>query len=179
MKIGQEIKKLRLDKGMTQEELAERTNLSVRTIQRIENGDVDPRAYTLQTIASALEVEFEKLNSIREEEIDPVIAQQREFWLPLLHLSGLFVLLFPPLIIWLAKKDQIEDIKVHGVEVINFQLSMWIILVPCGIFAFLLITIPIMIIIGIYSTVIIILNTIRVANHQPYKYPTFFKILKN
>ena len=55
MKIGQEIKKLRLDKGMTQEELAERTNLSTRTIQRIENGEVDPRAYTLQTLASALE----------------------------------------------------------------------------------------------------------------------------
>lgn len=178
MKIGQEIKKLRLDKGMTQEELAERTNLSVRTIQRIENGEVDPRAYTLQTIASALEIEFEVLNNIREDEYDPVIARQRAFWLPMLHLSGLFVFLFPPLIIWLAKKDQIEEIKDHGVDVINFQLSMWLILIPCGIFAFLLITIPVIIFVGIYSMIIILMNTIRVANNQPYKYPTFFKILK-
>ena len=111
MKIGQEIKKLRLDKGLTQEELADRTNLSVRTIQRIENGDVDPRAYTLQTIASALEIEFEVLNNIRDDEYDPVIARQRDFWLPMLHLSGLFVFLFPPIIIWLSKKDTIEEIK--------------------------------------------------------------------
>jgi transcriptional regulator with XRE-family HTH domain len=187
MKIGQEIKKLRLDRGMTQEELAERTNLSTRTIQRIENGEVDPRAYTLQTLASALEVEFELLNSIRDEELDPVIARQRDFWLPMLHLSGIFVFLIPPLIIWLAKKDEIEEIRDkdeieeirdHGVDVINFQISMWAILIPCGIFAFLLITIPIIIFIGIYSMIIILVNTVRVVNHQPYKYWTFLKVLK-
>ncbi len=178
MKIGLEIKKLRLEKGMTQEELADKTNLSVRTIQRIENGDVDPRAYTLQTIAAALEVEFEVLNNVRDEELDPVIAQQRDFWLPMLHLSGLFVFLFPPIIIWLLKKDTIEEIRDHGVDVINFQLSMWVILIPCGIFAFLIITIPIIIFVGIYSLIIILINTIRVANKQPYKYPTFVKILK-
>jgi transcriptional regulator with XRE-family HTH domain len=178
MKIGQEIKKLRLDKGMTQEELAERTNLSTRTIQRIENGEVDPRAYTLQTLASALEVEFELLNNIRDEELDPVIARQRDFWVPMLHLSGLFVFLIPPLIIWLAKKDEIEEVRVQGVDVINFQISMWAILIPCGVFAFLLITVPVIIFIGIYSMIIILVNTVRVANKQPYKYWTFLKILK-
>ena len=44
MKTGHLIKTLRLKKGITQEELAEKTEISVRTIQRIENGDVDPRA---------------------------------------------------------------------------------------------------------------------------------------
>ena len=178
MKIGHEIKKLRLDKGMTQEELAEKTNLSVRTIQRIERGEVDPRAYTLQTIATALEVEFEILNNIRDEELETVIARQQEFWVLMLHLSGLFVLLFPPIIIWLAKKEKSEDICNHGVDVINFQISMWVIIIPCAMFAFLLITVPVIILIGIYSMIIIIINTIRVANHQPYKYWTFLKILK-
>ena len=178
MKIGHEIKKLRLDKGMTQEELAEKTNLSVRTIQRIERGEVDPRAYTLQTIATALEVEFEILNNIRDEELETVIARQQEFWVLMLHLSGLFVLLFPPIIIWLAKKEKSEDIRNHGVDVINFQINMWVIIIPCAMFAFLLITVPVIILIGIYSMIIIIINTIRVANHQPYKYWTFLKILK-
>jgi uncharacterized Tic20 family protein len=118
------------------------------------------------------------LNNIRDDDVDLIIAQQRDFWLPMLHLSGLFVFLFPPLIIWLSKKDQIKEIRDHGVDVINFQLSMWVILIPCGIFAFLLITIPIIIFIGVYSMIIILMNTIRVANNQPYKYPTFLKILK-
>jgi len=42
MKTGEKIRDLRIKKGMTQEELAEKTELSVRTIQRIESGEVDP-----------------------------------------------------------------------------------------------------------------------------------------
>ena len=58
METGKLIKELRIKKGMTQEELADKTEVSTRTIQRIENGDVDPRAYTLQMIAKALDVDF-------------------------------------------------------------------------------------------------------------------------
>jgi transcriptional regulator with XRE-family HTH domain len=58
MKTGLLIKELRTKKGLTQEELADLTELSVRTIQRIENGEVDPRAYTLQMISKALDVDF-------------------------------------------------------------------------------------------------------------------------
>ena len=56
--IGRKIKDLRVLKGLTQEDLAERTQLSVRTIQRIEKGEVDPRTYTLNLLAEALKPEF-------------------------------------------------------------------------------------------------------------------------
>jgi transcriptional regulator with XRE-family HTH domain len=58
MKTGLVIKELRIKRGLTQEELANKTELSARTIQRIENGEVDPRAYSLQMIAKALDVDF-------------------------------------------------------------------------------------------------------------------------
>ncbi len=51
-------KELRIKKGLTKEELAEMTELTARTIQRIEKGEVDPRSYTLQMIAKALEVDL-------------------------------------------------------------------------------------------------------------------------
>ena len=44
--LGIKIQELRKQKGMTQEDLADKTGLSVRTIQRIESGEVDPRSYT-------------------------------------------------------------------------------------------------------------------------------------
>lgn len=69
MSTGKLIKELRLKKGMTQEELAEKTDLSIRTIQRIEKGEVDPRAYTHQIIAEVLEVDFELLYSNNEPDI--------------------------------------------------------------------------------------------------------------
>ena len=67
MTPGQAIKELRLKKGITQEELATKTDIKTRTIQRIENDDVKPRAYTVQRIAEALGVDFEKLTGIAED----------------------------------------------------------------------------------------------------------------
>lgn len=53
--LGKKIAELRKAKGFTQEALVEKCNLSVRTLQRIESGEVIPRSYTLKTIFSALE----------------------------------------------------------------------------------------------------------------------------
>jgi transcriptional regulator with XRE-family HTH domain len=70
MKTGQLIRELRLKKGITQEELAAKTDISVRTIQRIESGDVDARAFTLQSIAAALEVDYEVLVNVETDLAD-------------------------------------------------------------------------------------------------------------
>lgn len=56
-----QIKDLRISKGLSQEGLATISGLSLRTIQRIENGEAAPRIQTLQTLAEALEVELEEL----------------------------------------------------------------------------------------------------------------------
>lgn len=178
MTSGQLIKDLRLKMGITQEELAAKTYMSVRTIQRIENGDVVPRGFTLKTIAKVLEVNFEELTDCNQTALEAAQLNDNSIWLPLLHLSGLFVLLFPPVIIWVWKKDKIKNVREHGIDVINFQLSMLLYLVPCALLVFLLITIPILVFLGIYSMVIIIINTIKVMNNQPYKYPITIRILK-
>lgn len=56
--LGKRIAELRKAKGMTQEELVDICNLNVRTLQRIESGEVTPRAYTLRMIFSALDFTF-------------------------------------------------------------------------------------------------------------------------
>ena len=52
--LGRKIFELRKQKGLTQEELVEQCNINVRTIQRIEAGEVMPRSFTLKTILDAL-----------------------------------------------------------------------------------------------------------------------------
>lgn len=59
----QKISELRFERGMTQGELANATGISLRTIQRIESGQVKPRAYSLKKIAEALKVESGDLHS--------------------------------------------------------------------------------------------------------------------
>lgn len=52
--LGHYIAHLRKEQGLTQEELVEKCNINVRTIQRIEAGDVTPRSYTVKNILEAL-----------------------------------------------------------------------------------------------------------------------------
>ena len=56
--LGRKISELRKAKGLTQEELVEKCNISVRTLQRIETGEVTPRSYTIKTILAALDYDL-------------------------------------------------------------------------------------------------------------------------
>lgn len=59
--IGSKISEIRKSKGLTQELLAERSKINLRTIQRIENGKNEPRGTTLDLICNALETNKEIL----------------------------------------------------------------------------------------------------------------------
>ncbi|MBK7134634.1 MAG: helix-turn-helix domain-containing protein [Bacteroidales bacterium] len=116
---------------MTQEELADKTEVSARTIQRIENGEVDPRAYTLQMIARALEVEYDLFVGNVPDEEDEIQLVNTVNWLGILHFSGIISLIFPTVLIWNYKKDKIKGMSEHYRDVISFQLKVWVGILAC------------------------------------------------
>ena len=63
MYIGIVIREIRKQKGLTQLELSEETNISVRTIQRIEKDVVEPSLYSLKRISEILEFDFLKIKN--------------------------------------------------------------------------------------------------------------------
>jgi transcriptional regulator with XRE-family HTH domain len=169
METGKLIKELRIQKGMTQEELADKTEVSARTIQRIENGEVDPRAYTLQMIAKALEVDYNLLvgnGPDEEQEIQQVNANN---WLGLLHFSGIIPLIFPTVLIWNHKKDKIKGMSEHYRDVISFQLKIWIAILA-GSWIYWKANQPIpLILVFIASVIFSIFNTLKVVSGESYK----------
>jgi uncharacterized Tic20 family protein len=126
--LGLKVAELRQQKGLTQEKLAELCEVSPRTIQRIESGEVDPRAYTLHCLSTVLEFDFGEENTTNE-----------NFWLTLLHLSSMFCILIVPLLLWSWKKNQSYKIDQHGRQVLNFQITMTLCLFAA---AFLLMIFP-------------------------------------
>ena len=73
-------------KGYTQEELSEKTQVTIRTIQRIEKGDVNPHLQTVKLLAAALNVEVEDL-LVLENPKEEIIVKK---WLILLHSTPFF-----------------------------------------------------------------------------------------
>lgn len=53
MKIGEKIRKVRLDKGMTQESLYDSSRVRICTISAIETGAREPELATLKALATS------------------------------------------------------------------------------------------------------------------------------
>src|SRR5690606_30839986 len=54
---------LRKENNLTQEELAEKSHVSVRTIQRVEAGEVTPRMVTIRILLGALGVDYQSFST--------------------------------------------------------------------------------------------------------------------
>jgi transcriptional regulator with XRE-family HTH domain len=61
MKFGDRLKELRTGLNYSQSELSEKTGLTLRTIQRIENNEVKPSLHSIKVISDALEVASSEL----------------------------------------------------------------------------------------------------------------------
>lgn len=93
--LGLKIAELRQQKGLTQEKLAEYCEVSARMIQRIGSGEVEPRAFTRNSLSNILAFDFGKGNT-----------NNQSLWLALLYLSSAVCTVFVPLLLWSWKKDQ-------------------------------------------------------------------------
>ncbi len=99
------LKKIREHQHLTQQELSEKSGISVRTIQRIESG-TDPKGQTLKMLASTLEVKEAELIEKPETENQIHITLVK-----VINFSSLPVTIFPPaniilpLIIMFLKKE--------------------------------------------------------------------------
>ena len=125
--VAKKITHYRKLKGITQETLSELCGLNVRTIQRIESGEVDPRLYTLKSIADALEVTLEELL--------PAPTQHEINQIAILHITPAGFFMFPiignvliPFIFWMLKREEVTGINKHGKDILNSQLTLSIII---------------------------------------------------
>ncbi len=175
METGKLIKELRIKKGMTQEELADKTEVSARTIQRIENGEVDPRAYTLQMIAKALDVDYNMFVGNEPDDEHEIQQVNAGNWLGLLHLSGIIPLVFPTVLIWNHKKDKIKGMSEQYSYVIGFQLKVWVAILA-GSWIYWKADQPIpLIMVFLGNALFAIFRTIQVVSGQSYKDMSVFK----
>jgi uncharacterized Tic20 family protein len=181
--LGLKIAELRQQKGLTQEKLAEYCEVSTRTIQRIESGEVEPRSFTRNSLGNILEFDFGRENSENE-----------NLWLALLHISSAVCLVFIPLLLWSWKKDQSYKIDHQGRDVLNFQITIMLILFGFAMVFLLVPSILLMaqnmdqsagllgdmftvlppvpiLLMAVFTTYQAVVNTVRALSDKPIHYP--------
>lgn len=138
--IGEKIIKARKQKGLSQEALAAIANISLSTIQRIEKGKVQPRSFTLKTLATALEINYSEL-IVQDKLIDEVSidnSQQKLLASKRMLVYGMLGTLLPlfniiiPYIILKREKSILANNAASG-SILSFQI-LWSISVVLAIF---------------------------------------------
>ncbi|GGI57667.1 helix-turn-helix domain-containing protein [Winogradskyella haliclonae] len=125
------IKNIREKSGYTQVELAKQTGLSLRTIQRLESSNKEPKGYTLMVLSkkfnmepSALSAQFKIIESEHESEKTSI---------QLINLSIISFIGIPfgniifPIILWYRNRKS-KFVDEIGRRIINFQIIWWIVL---------------------------------------------------
>ncbi len=173
------IKQFRLTKGLTQEQLAELSGLSLRTIQRFESGEIIPRRESLNRLSVALQVSKEEISESN-------LTEDKNF-VTLIILSQLGFLVFPmggivlPGLIWMLWKEKDAKLNEVGKSVLNFQITWAIAFLIIFIGAMVRFALPIRLPVSIfgiigfiglyfYNLVFIVINFV---NHQNGKKMVF------
>ncbi len=84
--LGDRVRRFRKDAGLTQEKLAEKVDVAVETISRLERGHSIPSVEKFYEIAQAIDVEMTVLFDIADEDFKsrtyPHMAEMRELLRP-------------------------------------------------------------------------------------------------
>ncbi len=181
--IGKNLIYQRKLKGYTQEQLSDSTQVTIRTIQRIEKGDVNPHLKTVKLLANALDIEVDELMVLE----NPKEEDIQKKWLILLHSVPFLGFIIPlsnilfPLFLWIHKREDNSIYYAHGRKIINFQISMTILYILSLVtlvtiekwgFFFFIAVIP-------FSVLVMLINIIRVTRSETCFYPLAFPFIGN
>ena len=168
--------------NLTQEELAEKANVSVRTIQRIEAG-AKPKGYTLDALSKALQISKDDLLT-EKFETEKINKQLIKY----INLSSILLLVIPlgsiiiPLIIMLWKNEfnaitkQIVSLQI--IWTLSFLIIMLMVIFLGKWFSLSNHIVPITMLLLIVTNLYIILrNTIEIEKNNKLHIRLIFKII--
>ncbi|HAY3506232.1 helix-turn-helix domain-containing protein [Elizabethkingia anophelis] len=114
------VQKLREEQNLTQTELAEKSGVSLRTVQRIEAGNI-LKGFTLKALAGALEVDPEDLVVKKDEALNVDRAKR----INLSALLGLFIplggIIFPLILTYKTKDTKNREL---GKSIVSVQIVL-------------------------------------------------------
>lgn len=175
----------RRSKGLSQQQLADVSGVSARTIQRIESGKVEAHPATLKMLAEALEVETEEL-TVNEKLPESQEIKNGDQVKPIFHMLALIGLLFPvfniilPGLFWFFKKNESQAYDFEGKLTVNFQITMSLLFIPAVILMIFVFSVgfPLVLIIYFYTLVMCVINIFRSINKKDSFYPLTYRFLR-
>ena len=110
---------------------------------------------------------------------------QARMWAMIAHLAGFLGYLLPfigsvigPLIVWQLKKDMHPYVDQQGKEALNFQITVLIAGLICGLLMVIAIGFLLIWIVAVVAIVLMIIAAIKANEGTPYRYPFCLRLIK-
>ncbi|WP_300690149.1 helix-turn-helix domain-containing protein [Chryseobacterium sp.] len=177
------LKAIREQKNLTQEELSEKSKISVRTIQRIESG-TEPKGHTLRALAQALEIQeivlqdtvvISEISEVKTEskEEDKALENINYSFIKIINLSSLLFVILPPLniLVPLLLMFKMKQRNSLARQIISVQI-VWTVMAPIVFMLWIFLkmgpesTLIIMILIVLSNIFIILRNASEIDRHK-------------
>jgi uncharacterized protein len=112
-------------------------------------------------------------------------TQEERTWGMIAHLSAFAVFVFPvggniiaPLIIWLTRRDTSAFVDAEAKEALNFNISVSLGWIVCGLLTFVLIGIPLGVVLFLGWLVLTIIAAVKATEGVGYRYPISLRLVK-
>ncbi|HUI62972.1 MAG TPA: DUF4870 domain-containing protein [Steroidobacteraceae bacterium] len=112
-------------------------------------------------------------------------TQEERTWGMLAHLAAFSGLLVPvvgnvagPLVVWLARRHRSRFIAEQGREALNFNISVVLGMIVCGILAYVLVGLLLGLILFVYWLIATIVAGVKAAEGIHYRYPVALRFVK-
>ena len=83
-----------------------------------------------------------------------------------------------PVVLWLLKRHDDPIIDQAGKEAVNFQITVLLSLCVIVPLCFVLIGLPLLALVGLFTTIMPIVAAIAVSDGKPYRYPFTLRLIK-
>ena len=127
--------------------------------------------------------EFDNVTAAPEAPTGVPTAEDKQ-WGLFAHLSSLAGLIIPfgnilgPLIIWQVKKDSLPFAADQGKEALNFNITIAIAAIICGLLTLVLIGFLLLPLVGLAWLVFTIIAAVKANNGEAYRYPFALRLVK-
>ena len=112
-------------------------------------------------------------------------TQDERTWAMIAHLSAFAVFVFPvggniiaPLIIWLTRRDTSAFVEAEAKEALNFNITVSLGWIVCGLLTFALIGIPLGVVLFLGWLVMTIVAAVKATEGVGYRYPISVRFVK-
>ena len=127
--------------------------------------------------------EFDNVTAAPEAPTGVPTAEDKQ-WGLFAHLSSLAGLIIPfgnilgPLIIWQVKKDSLPFAADQGKEALNFNITIAIAAIICGLLTLVLIGFLLLPLVGLAWLIFTIIGAMKASHGEAYRYPFALRLIK-